>query len=243
MTDFTIENIDGLRIEGLPWPGGWRIAFRSSNVAMCHQMYVNGRLADWTEGPDERSFTVAASDQPRQVIVAAVDPGLKAVDFAGRLPQEVRQPGWVYQPLEVRSPDCDRQCRVAIIGDHATGRISEGPLAVQEVWPAWAPRWAWGEDPWAHGGFGLDASRAPGFAAGSFGGGLFGADEALIDIRAALAEEGAHQLMLRLISPDGRVSDGPIQTFHAHPPPRPPRSLAALSYDNETQLLTIEIER
>jgi len=242
MTDFTTDNIDALRIESLGLPAGWRVSFCSDNVGRCHQLYINGRLSQWTQGPDQRTFRLSPGSGPRQIVVAAVDPPCKATDFSSRLPAEVRQPPWVYRPLVLRDGRYARGSRLALLGDHATGRLDERPLAVTEVWPEWAPRWAWGEDLFGHGGFGLDASGAPGFGAGCFGG-LFGADEAALDLAASLAEEGTHTLVLRLLSPDGTFIDGPATTFVAHPPPAPPRSATAVAYDSDSQTLTLQIER
>lgn len=241
--DFTTDNIEGLRVEPGGLPAGGQVSFRSSNVGMCHQLYVNGRLAQWTEAAEGRSFRLPPDARPRQVVVAAVAPALKAVDFSCRLPQEVRQPPWVYRPLVVRDPRYGRGCRMALLGDHASGRKDDRPLAVTEVWPEWAPRWAWGEGFFGRGGFGLDAVQAPGFGAGCFGGGLFGADEAALDLVASLAEEGVHHLALRLLGSDGAIVDGPDAAFLAHPPPAPPRSVTAVAYDNLNQILTLQIER
>lgn len=243
MIDFTTDNIEMLRLEPLGWPGGWRVCFQSANAGMEHQLYINGRLTDWTEGPQQRTFTLAASRLPRRIVIAATDPRQREVDFSDRLPQSARQAGWVVRPQVVRSPDMSRSCRLAVLGDHATGQLDPQPLSMVEAWPQWAPRWAWGEDPFASGGFGVDGAQAPGIGQGAFGAGLLGVDESLLDLVANLVEEGAHQLVLRAIEPDGRCADGPATKYVSNPPPTPARALQAQSYDLQNQTLILQIER
>ena len=53
-----------------PW--GWSVRFRSSNVGLYHQLYLNGRLADWTHTPDQRSFFCNEGGSSLSVQIAAV---------------------------------------------------------------------------------------------------------------------------------------------------------------------------
>ena len=65
----------------------------------------------------------------------------------------------------------------------------------------------------------------------------------MIELEAALAEEGLHHLVLRRIQPDGRSSDGAEMTFLSTPPPAPPDRLTPTAYDAQTGVLTLQLER
>jgi len=239
---FTTDNIDRLQAVELDPPRGWEITFRSANEALHHQLYINGVLADFTDTTDQRSFTVDAARFPRELAVAAVDRDNRAVDMSDRLDPEVQQPPWVYRASVVRSPNQQGGSRIVILGDHATGQIDPLALAERKLRPEWSPRWGFGDDPFALGGFGYDAASAPGLGKGAFGAGAFGQDAEVLVISAALAEEGTHRVLLRVISQSGTYADGPVENISACPPPAPPSSLQATDYDAQTNTLTLQIQ-
>ena len=160
---------------------GWTVRFRSSNVALHHQLYVNGRLEAWTDTPEQRTFLLDSPVSPLAVRIAAVPPVLRATDLAEQLTQDEREPTWTYRPAVVRSVANVVGDVVEILDDHTTGELSESPLASTETWPAWISRWAFGEDHFGEGGFGYDGVNAPGLGMGAFGAGEFGMDAGLID--------------------------------------------------------------
>jgi hypothetical protein len=242
MNDFTTDNIDRLEAEPLDWPGGWRVTFRSAHSGMHHQVYLNGCLADWTDHPDQRSFLVQADGVPRQVVIAAVSARVRSIDMSSRLAASFRQPGWVYRVAIGRSPRYGPGTRLAIHGDHAAGRLDPAALDAREVWPPSAPRWAWGEDLFGMGGFGYDGTAAPGLGMGAFGAGLFGLDEVLVYLAAALAEDGEHRIVLRAVAPDGSYAQAEPITATAHPPPLPAGGCRVSGYDAQTDTLTLQIE-
>jgi hypothetical protein len=241
-TDFTTDNIDRLNASPLEGLRGWEITFRSANEGMHHQLYANGRLADWTESPAQRRFVLDIEEAPRQVAIAAVSAANRAVDMSAHLPQGVRQPAWVHRLRVVRSIQHRPGSRLAVLGDHATGQMDPTPLVVLDLWPAWAPRWAWGEYPFGMGGFGHGGTGAPGFGKGGFGAGSFGMDADLLRIDVPLAEEGTHRIVLRTLGPDGRSADSAAQEVTATPPPAPATSLSATQYDPQAGKLTLQIE-
>ena len=238
MTDTLITTgIDALTAEADP-AGGWRLSFRSPHAGAHHQLYVNGRLADATDTPDQRSFHLDP-DGPALVAVAAVPAERRWEDLWRQLPPEAL-PSWVYRPRVLRSPALAAGDVVEVLGDHAAGgAVDESPLASAAAWPAWASRWSFGQDLFGGGAFGWDGALAPGLGEGAFGGGPFGLDADLIDLSAELAEEGAHAIVLRTRSPDGTCTDAPQPPVTSAPPPAPPTGLAVESYDPPTGALTL----
>ncbi|MFB3894138.1 MAG: hypothetical protein ACE15C_19210 [Phycisphaerae bacterium] len=242
MSTFTTDNIDRLRGEPLGTPGLWRITFRSANAGMHHQLYINGRLADWTDTPDQRSFILQAASAPRELLVAAVEACNRLADFSGSLEASRRRPAWAWRGWITRGPRYARGTRVAVLHDRATGVLDGTPADVRDIWPASAPRWMWGEDAFGLGGFGFDGRAAPGLGMGAFGAGMFGLDEALVGLEAEMCEDGVHQVVLRVIAADGSFADGAPQSFAASPPPAPAELLAAQAYDVGTDTLTLQIQ-
>ena len=70
---FTMQGIDRLRAHPLA-EGGTEVSFRSTNEGMYHQLYVNGRLADWCEEPSHRSFLLPElPDHVRKALEEVID--------------------------------------------------------------------------------------------------------------------------------------------------------------------------
>ena len=238
----TTTNIDALAATPLGAPGGWRITFRSANAGMHHRFYVNGRLADWTDTVEQRSFLLDAADAPAEVAIVAVDRLDRAEDLSEAPLGSVRYAGWVHRAVVMRTPDIEPGSQLLLLGDHASGQMDETPLVRRDAWPRWLPRWAWGEDLFGLGGFGFDGLRAPGLGRGAFGAGLFGLDTTVDRVSAVLNEEGMHQLSLRAATTDGRTADGEPVTMQAAPPPPPPVAVQATAYDPQTQTLTVQLQ-
>jgi 3-deoxy-7-phosphoheptulonate synthase len=57
-----------------------------------------------------------------------------------------------------------------------------------------------------------------------------------------LAEEGLHQLVVRVVRGDGQFADAPAATVLAMPPPPPASSVSALGYDPATSTLVLQIQ-
>jgi hypothetical protein len=239
---FLTDTIDRLAAQELS-DGRWIVTFRSTSAGLHHQLYVNGSLAAWTEDPVQRSFTLDASASPREIVIAAVENADRSVDFSSRLPAENRTPPNVFRIRVARNPSLLRGSRTALLTDHAAGITDETPLAMAELWPDRLPRWAWGEDAFAAGAFGFDASIAPGLGKGAFGAGMMGFDVDGVELSAALAEEGLHSLVIRTYGPDGRFADSEPISFYARVPPAPAAGLSVASYDAQTSTLTLEIQR
>lgn len=242
IANFTTDNIDNLRAVPSDAPGRWKLTFRSGNDGLCHQLYVNGRLTDWTDTTEQRDFLVESPDGPPEVLIAAVHSEDRTVGFEQLLAPTTSSPDWTYRGSVVRSSAHCSRSSVQLFTDRATGQMDPSPRLTREIWPDWAPRWTWGEDLFGQGGFGYDGKAAPGFGKGSSGAGLFGIDTDVIALEAALLEEGTHQVLLRTVTPEGNHADADIQTVASAPPPIPPTSLTVTQYDPQTQILTIEIE-
>ncbi len=239
-TQLITSGIDQVVVEAISlWD--WSIRFRSDNVGLHHQLYLNGRLADWTESSEQRDFFCASPPSSLSIRIAAVSAAHRTTDLSGLLPAEEILPAWIHRPQVVRRPSARAGAVLEILSDHTTGQVSDEPLASVEVWPVWVPRWAFGEDRFGRGGFGYDGSAAPGLGEGAFGAGMFGMDADLLDIEAELRESGTHRIVLRTRLPDGQVTDLDPVNVQAAALPAPPAGLTALSYDEQNQQLQLQI--
>lgn len=239
-SELTTSGIDQVKAEPVP-PWGWVVRFRSSNKCLQHQLYVNGQLADWTDTSDQRSFFCAETALPLEIRIAAVRASLRTTDMSQQLPVDEVCPSWIYRPQLMRPVAARRGEILEILSDHTTGQVSEVPLASAEIWPAWIPRWAFGEDSFGQGGFGYDGTGAPGLGGGAFGAGLFGMNADLIDLQVYLHEDGTHQIVLRTRQPDGQIADLAPVSVRVISQPDPPAGLRAISYSQESQQLELEI--
>ena len=237
---FTTDNIDRLQAMPLDRPRGWEVRFRSGNAGLHHQLYVNGRLADFTDTPQQRAFILPEQPAPAALCVAAVAAAKRRTDFGALLPGDA--PAWVYCAEIVQNLAHPAGSRVELLTDHATGELDETPAAVRDLWPASSPRWGFGESAFARGGFGYGGVGAPGLGRGAFGAGPFGMNAETVPLTTALAEPGTHEIALRTVSPDGRTVDAEPTAFEAAPPPAPPAGLSAVAYDPQTDTLTLRIE-
>ncbi len=236
----TTSGIDKLSVESLA-SFGWAIRFRSDNSGMHHQLYVNGRLADATDTPEQRCFICPDSPAPLGIRVVAVSAADRMADLAHELPAQDRCAGWIYRPRVLRSAPARDGERLEILTDHTSGQVSDVPLASAEVWPAWLPRWAFGQELFGLGGFGYGGCGAAGLGEAAFGAGPFGIEAGLMDVEAELLEEGTHQIVLRARRADGQQADSAPVHVNASPPPLAPSALEVVSYDQQTHQLELQI--
>ena len=172
--------------------------------------------------------------------MAAVDPASRATDFAELLASDGAMESWLYRSSVVRDIRYPRGATLSLLTDHGTGTIDEQlPLALVQLWPDSLPRWAWGEDAFGLGGLGFDGFSAPGLG-GAFGAGMFGIGADTVTIEAAIVEEAAHALVLRVNYPGGSHCDAPAGTVLAAPPPLPPR-LKVIGYDADNAAVVLAI--
>jgi hypothetical protein len=233
----TTSGIDLLAAE--PTAAGWRIRFRSDHAGLRHQLYVNGRLADWTDAADQRSFLLPPSAAAVAVVVAAVPPSRRRDDLAAELDSPPVEPSWVVRRRILRDVAASKNETVELLTDHASGQLDPTPLASAPLWPAWMPRFGFGRGRFGEGGFGHDGGQAPGLGVGAFGAGPFGLGSPPLELTADLAEPGTHQLTLRRRR--GHATAELTWSREVHPPPQPATSLAAVAYDPQTQHLTLQI--
>jgi hypothetical protein len=210
---------------------GWLIRFRSVYAGSHHQLYANGQLLDVTPAPAERQFWVSEPAGPAELTIAAVSAADRFSDLSDQLPAGGNAEGWTFRKRVLRHPVHAAGTVVELLGDAATGEVSDVPLATAEVYPAWMNRWGFGQVGLGEGDFGVDGAGAPGLA-GAFGGGPFGADCQALTLSAVLPQEGLHLLRLRTRSPDEQCVDSPEEIFISQPPPPPPRGLTVQSYSD-----------
>jgi hypothetical protein len=235
-----ITGIDQMVVEG-PGALGWSIRFRSVNTGMHHQLYVNGRLADWTDTPAQRRFCLSGPPGPVALTVVAVDVALRTRDFARQLAGAAGQCSWLHRPLLPRPVGARPGDVMEVVSDHATGLMSTEPVSVAEMCPPWAPRWAFGQDSFGEGGFGYDGTGGAGLG-GAFGAGPFGMGADLIDMEAAFGSDGLHLIVLRTRNKEGQVVDSPPHYVNVCLPPQGPRGLTVAGYDTQTQRIQFRID-
>ena len=236
------NGIDGLRATPVG-DGLWRVSFRSAHLDCCHQFYANGKLRAVTDHPAGRTFCLHATDTPQEVAILAVPPLERLADFADALPDDARQPSWIFQTRLPRSPELGRDHTLTARHDDATGELTPGSAWREPAWPSWVPRWAFGEDRFGAGAFGWGGAMAAGLGDGAFGAGPFGIDADAVDVRLPLRAEGLYQIAVESVAPDGSRS-APLEfLFDAQPPPAPAVGVSVTAYDPTDQTLTIHIQR
>jgi len=239
-TQLITSGID--QLVAVPGPSSGRtIRFRSSNVGLHHQLYANGRLIDWTDMPEQRSFFLDSPTEVLAICVGAVPAENRTDDLSRQLPPECRSPSWLYTARILRRSAHRLGEVVEILGDHTTGTLSEAPLAAKEIWPAWISRWAFGEDRFGLGGFGYDGSLAFGIGQAVFGAGPFGMEAQPVEVTAALEETGRHKIVLRTRSADGQSAETEPEYLDAALPGVPASGLRAIAYDHQGERLTLQI--
>lgn len=241
MSELITDNIDRIGVYPLKRPLGWEVTFRSSNDALHHQLYVNGRLIDFTDHLEQRSFEITAETAPLELAIAAVSGAFRMMDLSDELPEYIRHPGWVYRASVARHVDHHPGDLLGMFDDKASGTMEQDPSLLREIWPPSVPHWGWGCCEFARGAFGVDGSYAPGFGGGAYGLGPFGINADRIQVDLALAEEGAHQIELRVLSAQDQLSDPEEVTFPARVPPAPADTIQPTAYDTQTYQLTLQI--
>ncbi len=236
------DNISALELRPLTAPLAWQVRFHSTHAGCHHQLYINGQLADVTDTPQQRAFDVVADTSAQELAVIAVPARYRYNNFAAELPASAGRPPWVC-PLRLPLNTTHHPTEILhVYHDNATGLLADEPALRQPLWPSSSAPWGFGTDAFGEGGFGFDASAAPGLA-GAFGLGPFGIDRECLTVDIPLQSEGLHQLELRATATSGEESDPTTTTFSAAPPPAPVAGLAATAYDSANHILTLQINR
>jgi hypothetical protein len=237
-----IDNISALELRPLTAPLTWQVRFRSTNAGCHHQLYINGRLADVTDTPQQRAFDVVADVTAQELAVVAVPARYRHRNLAAQLPAHASRPPWVY-PLRLPLNTAHRPSETLnVYHDSATGLLANEPALRQPLWPPSSTPWGFAADGFGQGGFGLDASTAPGLS-GAFGLGPFGIDRGCLALDVPLHTDGLHQLELRTAASSGEESQPVTTTFTAAPPPSPVAGLAVTAYEPGHHTLTLQINR
>lgn len=238
MNTFTLDNIGNVTQRPLPG-GGCEIAFSSANPGMCHQLYVNSAMTDWTESAQCRRFVAPAQPRGRTVAIAAVASHQRAVDFSALLPSHASDACAFRTAI---SPPADPvNCTVFLLDDHA-GLAPESIVASIEGRRAWQGAAGLGCERFGRGGWGFDGTNAPGLGSGNFALGRFGFDLLSVHLEATLIEEGMHRLTVGFAFAGGQTQHCPSQTMLALPPPPPIQTLKFVRYDRQSKTLILHIE-
>ena len=241
MSEIITDNIDRLQLFPLNRVLGWRVSFRSSNKTY-HQLYSNGRLIDFTDTIDQRSFEIEADKFPQLLVVVAVAGEDRCSDLSPQLPENIRRPPWVYNKNIVRSTVHRPGDMLAVFYDHTSGTMETDASLFVNIFPSSVALWGFGISSFGQGGFAVDGADGPGFGDGDFGVGPFGINGILLSVNMGLCEEGTHDIEMRVVSQEGTASQPIEDNFEAFPPPAPVVSITPTSYDSETHKLTFTIE-
>lgn len=206
---------EGIRIASLTAgpPGRWRLTFESVHEGLHHQLYLDGRLADWTDSPSQRMLLVALGQAPRQATVVAVEAADRASDLGEQLPAELQSPSWLVRRRVRRTGDLPANA-MALLLVTLDGQILE--LDRRPCWPPHVSREGLEQDP-------------P------------GSDRGVIELAGAVSQEGLCQVQVAIES-SGQQSTSPPQEQIAQPPPPCPQQIDILAYEPATQRLTLEVQ-
>lgn len=237
---FSLEHISGATATAMA-DGRWRVTFCSTNPLAYHQLYVNGQLADWTDDPSRRYFDLSPADYIRRIVIAAVDVNHRTEDFSYLLGDGADNP-WMHLVRVVRSVHQMPGDVLEIFAQDADGVFDSVPTVSRQFWPGGVGHWGWGLDSFGLGACGIDAYNSPGFGKGDFGAGHFGMDAEFITVNIPLRRAGENQIRLRTRNARGVSSADTTITVTAAIPPSPPKSINIVSYDPNSQLLSISIQ-
>jgi hypothetical protein len=240
MTRFETQSITHLRAWPLDDGSGYRVSFDSPHVGCYHQAYVNGHWADCTDTPDERQFVIDALAGPVHMAIAAVDAADRFVDGATHLPAEATTTNWQVDLSVLRRIEhhAEETWSLMVTAPDQTASVA----TTMPAWPAWAQRWALGEDAMGLGGFGWDGHYGPGIGLGHFGRGRLGFGVRSATLSASLATEGPHVCFVRTSDSAGNQRDSDSVALTATPPPPSPDALTIIAYDETQHTLTVAIE-
>jgi len=219
-------------------PDAWQIEFTSPHAGLCHQLYANGRLADWTDTPDARRLVFHALEEAAQLQVAAVEPADRTRDLHAMLPPAAL-PSWVFRTFVAPPAAAPADAVVCLLTD-AGG--AETVLAERPAYPPNAPRMGMGLDAFGRSAHGYGAGLGAGLGNGVFGQSPMGMDRVGQELTAALTTEGLQHVRVSIRWPGGGV-DLPAQAMLTMLPPAPPQAITVVDVDTQTHTLTIEITR
>jgi hypothetical protein len=220
MSLYTTDNISAL--DAQECPGGWVVHFASSNADLCHQLYVNGRLEDFSEHAEQRELFCREQAAPAQLAVAAVEYNARGQDFSSEL--GLSPPAWQFVRRVARSMSLRRGDRVELLWDEGSGTMQNAPVLSEEAWPAWMHRQAFGEEY---------------FGQESFGGSAL--DGEPIVLAWLIGQSGTYRFLVRTRDTWGRCADSPPITFDAALPDEQDATLLASAFDQTSKTLTLSL--
>ncbi len=220
MTTWATDNISDLVAQACP--GGWVVRFASANAGLCHQLYLNGHLEDYSQRPEQRELFCRDAGGVMNLAVVAVEFGARAQDISGEL--GLSPPSWLFVRRVARSMTLRRGDVIELLWDAGTGTLLTWPILAQEAWPVWMSRTGMGEDA---------------FGQGAFGGS--GADGEPIVLEWPVSHSGTYRFVIRTRDSLGQTADGPVLIFTASVPAGAAKTLGAAAFDPATDTLTFSL--
>jgi hypothetical protein len=221
------------------------VTWRSSNVGMLHQVYLDGRLAGATIDVEQRRIPVQVSGSllsAARVVVIAVESQEAHVDFAG----EVEQAGAAGDRIRLtvlRSQTLPADAAVNVYYDGGVGQIdyvtplNDSPIP---IWPCAQDKAGLGLGCFGEGDFGYEAAATVGFGKGTFGRGEFGLDADLMEWIGPALPAGQYRFGVKIT--DGRGNEsapseiGPVSIV---PPATPAAGLGLVTFDPDNNELVL----
>jgi hypothetical protein len=250
-----IENVqvlvvpDGLAGDGrcAVVSGAALVTWRSSQIGMLHQVYLNGRFGGVTCDVEQRRLVVQSPvvlQSAVRVTVIAVAPADAYVDFADALEQATVCSGRVRLTL-LRSQTLPVGATADIYHDGGTGQIDYATAvdgAPIPIWPCRQDKAGFAVAQFGTGDFGYDSAAAIGFGKGALGLGQFGLDADFLEWISPSLPLGRYRFGVRITDAFGNA--GPAFETDAVPVvpgAKPAAGLDVASFDPQTNQLTLTI--
>jgi len=250
-----IENVrvlilpEGIRADGQHAAvfGAALVTWRSSQVGMFHQAYLNGRFAGATVDSEQRRLVVQAPGSFQsavRVTVIAVEPMDAHVDFAKELEHAVVSSGRVRLTL-LRSQTLPLGTTANIYGDNGTGQVDyTEPMNITPIpiWPCMQDKAGFGMAQLGMGDFGYDSAASIGFGKGALGHGQFGLDADAIEWISPMLPLGKYHFGVRITDASGNEGPaGETALITVVPAAQPAIELDVTAFDQQTNELTLRI--
>ena len=239
----------GIRANGkcAPTPGTALIRWRSSLLNMFYQVYVNGQFAGTTLDSEQRQLVVpipTSLTSPVHIEVVAIEGRQADMDFSSELEQPQADSGRVRLVL-LRSQRLSIGATAEVYFDNGTGQIDyDNPLTDSpiRIWPAWQDKAGFAMSGYGTGDFGYDSAAAVGIGRGSFGNGQFGLEADTIEWISPSLQSGAYRFGVKITDESGNQSStSETEPITVTPAARPADELSILSFDKQTNQLTLEV--
>jgi len=227
--------------------GATLVTWRSSQMGMFHQVYLNGRFAGVTCDAQQRRIVVQSPGSLQsavRVTVIAVAPADANVDFADALDQATVCSGRVRLTL-LRRQTLPLGATANIYHHGGTGQIdytTPTNTAPVPIWPCMQDKAGLGMAQFGTGDFGYDSAASIGFGKGALGLGQFGVDADSLEWISPALPLGTYRFGVKITDTSGNVGPavemGPVPVV---PAAKPAAGLDVATFNPQTNRLTLTV--